>query len=248
MNVLRLIGLFACLTILRSANATDLAGTWKGSFDLQGTNMPVTFHLTVTGSNVTGTLEGLPTSPVEIHDGKAVGDTVRFWVNTDYEGTAYKLVFTGKASEGQIEFSFGTDDGSWGTAMTARKSEGVPVKPVAPEMASTWRGDFAFEGSRVALAFKLKESGETITGTVEGLPTTPAEVHDGKAEGDTITFWVNTDYQGQTYRLVFKGKIAVSEIKFTFVVRPLCFALGGGRVLFSCYPSTSLLLALRSDI
>ena len=53
-----------------------------------------------------------------------------------------------------------------------------------------------------------------MTGTVEGLPTTPAEIHDGKVYGDTVTFWVNTDYQGQTYKLVYKGKIAAGQIVF----------------------------------
>ena len=36
---------------------------------------------------------------------------------------------------------------------------------------------------------------------------TPTEIHDGKADGDTVTFWVNTDYEGTTYKIVFKGKI-----------------------------------------
>ena len=91
--------------------------------------MPLTFHLTVAGSAVTGTVEGLPTTPAEIHDGKVDGDTVTFWVNTDYEGQTYKLVYKGKISEGQIDFSFGTDDGSWGATLTAKNGDVPAVKP-----------------------------------------------------------------------------------------------------------------------
>ena len=57
-----------------------------------------------------------------------------------------------------------------------------------------------------------------MTGTVEGLPTTPAEIHDGKIDGDIVTFWVNTEYQGQTYKLVYTGKVSAAgdAIAFTF--------------------------------
>src|SRR5664280_1425057 len=140
-NVLRLVGLFAFLAVLPTAHAADLTGTWKGAFDFQGTSVPLTFHLTVAGGGVTGTVEGLPTTPVEIHEGKVDGDTVTFWVNSDYQGTTYKLVYDGKVdgdtvtfsvttdyqgspvklvykgkiSADEIKFAFGTEDGSWGT-------------------------------------------------------------------------------------------------------------------------------------
>jgi hypothetical protein len=216
MKALRLAALVAFLAVLPRAHAADLTGTWKGSFDFQGTSVPVTLHLTVTGSTVTGMIEGLQTAPVEIHEGKVDGDSVSFWVNTDYEGTTYKLVYKGKVSAGQIEFTFGTEDGSWGSALTAKKSEELAAKPSAPDLAGTWKGGFDFEGTSVALTFNLKSTGGTVTGTVEGLPTTPAEVQDGKLDGDTITFSVTTDYQGTPVKLVYKGKVSAGEIKFSF--------------------------------
>ena len=84
--------------------------------------MPLTFHLTSAASVVTGTVEGLPTTPAEIHEGTLDGDTVSFWVNTDYQGQTYKLVYKGKVTAGQIAFSFGTDDGSWGTEITVTRT------------------------------------------------------------------------------------------------------------------------------
>jgi len=79
--------------------------------------VPLTFHLTVAAGVVTGTVEGLPTTPAEIHDGRVEGDTVTFWVNTDYEGTAYKLVYKGKVAADGIKFTFGTEEGSWGAEL-----------------------------------------------------------------------------------------------------------------------------------
>jgi hypothetical protein len=218
-NGLRLLGLFAFLAVLPSARAADVTGTWKGAFDFQGTSVPLTFHLTAAGGAVTGTIEGLPTGAAEIHDGKVDGDAVTFWVNTDYEGTTYKIVYKGKISEGQIEFSFGTEDGSWGASMIVKNSDAPAMKPAAaaaPDVAGNWKGAFDFQGTSVPLTFHLTVAAGVVTGTVEGLPTTPAEIHDGKVEGDTVTFSVTTDYQGTPVKLVYKGKVAADGIKFSF--------------------------------
>jgi hypothetical protein len=217
-NGLRILGLFAFLAVLPSAHATDVTGTWKGAFDFQGTSVPLTFHLAVAQNVVTGTVEGMPTTPAEIHDGKVDGDSVSFWVNSDYEGQTYKYVFKGKVSEGQIDFSFGTDDGSWSATLTVKNSE-LPVaavKPTAPDATGNWKGAFDFQGTSVPLTFHLTATAGALAGTVEGLPTTPAEIQDGKVDGDTVTFSVTTDYQGTPVKLVYKGKVSADGIKFDF--------------------------------
>ena len=101
-----------------------MSGTWKGAFDFQGSTVPVTINLKIDGAKVTGTVEGLPTTPAEIHEGAVNGDTVTFWVNTDYEGQTYKLVYKGKIAADQISFDFGTEDGSWSAPLTVKKSDG----------------------------------------------------------------------------------------------------------------------------
>jgi len=215
-NLLRMVGLAAFMALLPAANAADASGTWKGAFDFQGSSVPLTFHFTIANGAVTGTVEGLPTTPAEVHEGKVDGATVSFWVNTDYQGQTYKLVFKGTVSTAgdQIAFTFGTDDGSWSAQMTASKS--AETAPAGPDISGTWKGSFDFQGSSVPLTFHLTSAAGVVTGTVEGLPTTPAEIHEGKLDSDTVTFWVNTDYQGQTYKLVYKGKISAGQIVFNF--------------------------------
>jgi hypothetical protein len=122
LNALRIAGLLAFLAVMPSANAADVSGTWKGSFDFQGSGVPLTVHLVAAGDAVTGTIEGLPTTPAEIHDGTIDGDVVSFWVNSDYEGSTYKLLYRGTVSADGIKFSFGTEDGSWGTEFMAMKA------------------------------------------------------------------------------------------------------------------------------
>ena len=79
------------------------------------------FHFTSKEGVVSGTIDGLPSTPTEIHDGKVDGDLVSFWINTDYQGTTYKIVYKGKISADGIKFSFGNEDGGWGADLTATK-------------------------------------------------------------------------------------------------------------------------------
>jgi hypothetical protein len=219
---LRVAGFAAALAlvwVIPAAHAADATGTWKGSFDFQGTSVPLVFHLTVTETAVTGSVEGLPTTPSEIHDGKADADGITFSVDTDYEGQTYKLVFKGKVAPAgdEIAFTFGTDDGSFTAQMTATKGgDTAPAAaPAAVDVSGTWKGAFDYNGTSVSVVLHLTNANGAVTGTVEGLPTTPTEIHEGKLDGDMVTFWVNTDYQGTTYKLVLKGKVAGGQIAFS---------------------------------
>lgn len=194
--------------------AADPSGAYKGAFEFNGSSTPVTLNLKIAGTSVTGTVEGLPTSPAEIKDGKIDGDAITFSVNTEYQGQTYKLVYKGKVSGDHIDFDFGTDDGSWGTTLSVKK-EGAAPTPAA-DVSGAWKGSFDFNGTSMPLTFNLKSSGSTVTGTVEGMGPAPVEIHEGKIDGDTVTFWLNTDYQGQTYVLTYKGKITDGQIAFDF--------------------------------
>lgn len=236
--VLRVVAMAAVFCVMPLLHAADVSGTWKGSFEFNGSPVPLTFDLKADGNTLTGTIEGLPTTPAEIHDGKITGDEVDFWVNTDYQGQTYKLVYKGKVAADHIDFDFGTDDGSWGATVTAAKAgaatPAATIAPAAPATAAApavpataatpsavdvtgaWKGTFDYEGNPMALTFNLKSDGATVTGNVEGMGAAPVEIHDGKIAGDTVTFWLNTDYQGQTYALTYKGKVSGGQIDFNF--------------------------------
>jgi hypothetical protein len=196
-------------------HASDLSGTWKGTFDFQGTSIPVSINLKAADATVSGTIEGLPTTPTDIHDGKIDGSSITFWVNSDYEGDTYKLVYKGKINGDSIDFDFGTEDGSWGTTLTVKRDT-APAAGVAADVTGNWAGNFDFNGSTMPVTFKLKSSGGTVTGTVEGMGPAPVDIHDGKIDGDTVSFTINVDYQGQTYTLAYKGKVETGQINFDF--------------------------------
>ena len=110
------------LLIAGLLSAADVTGTWKGSFDYNGTAVPLTFDMKADGDALTGTVTGLPTPKVDIKDGKVDGDDVSFWVGIEFQANPIKLVVKGKVKGDEITFNIGTEGGEWGTQLTAKKS------------------------------------------------------------------------------------------------------------------------------
>lgn len=117
---------FLCLLLAAfvagALSAADVTGKWTGQFDFNGNNVPLTFNLKSDGATLTGTVSGLPTDNAEIKDGKIDGDSVTFWLITDYEGNAVKLVYNGKISPDQIDITMATEDGAFSVSFPIKKS------------------------------------------------------------------------------------------------------------------------------
>jgi hypothetical protein len=114
-----ILGLF--LLLAGVAAAADVTGTWKGAFSFNDQSVPLTLDMK-SGDQITGKIEGFPSGPTDIKDAKLDGDKLSFWVMIEYQGSPVKLVFQGKTAADKIDFQFGTEDGSWGTTYTAKKS------------------------------------------------------------------------------------------------------------------------------
>jgi len=85
----------------------------------------------------------------------------------------------------------------------------------AADLTGKWQGAFTFQDQSVPLTLELKGA-DTVTGTITGMPSGAAEIKDGKLDGDKLTFWIMIEYQGSPVKLVYKGTVAGSEIKFAF--------------------------------
>ena len=118
---LLMIGMLLGMAALVSA--ADLTGKWTGQFDFNGTAVPLTFDLKTSGPTLTGKINGLPTENCEIKDGKIDGSTVTFWLMTEYQGNAIKLVWTGKIADDKIDFTMGTEDGGFSVSFPAKKAD-----------------------------------------------------------------------------------------------------------------------------
>jgi hypothetical protein len=83
------------------------------------------------------------------------------------------------------------------------------------DVTGKWKGTIDAGGETHDLTFDLKASGDTLTGAFGVAGGQPSEIKDGKIQGDTLSFWAMSEYQGQAIKLVFKGQVLESEIHFT---------------------------------
>lgn len=192
-------------------HAGDLTGTWKGSFEFQGQTVPLTFNLKADGANVTGDVDGLPSGDAVIKEGHVADGVLTFNLMTEYQGTAYKVLYRGKVSDDQIAFAFNTEGGEFSTEMVAKRAAAATAG-----VTGAWKGSFEFQGQSVPLTVTLKDDGGNVTGTVEGLPSGTAQIKDGKLAEGKVSFWLMTEYQGSPIKLVYTGAVGDGEIHFQF--------------------------------
>lgn len=62
--------------------------------------------------------------------------------------------------------------------------------------------------------FNFKVEGNKVSGTVSGMQGDQA-ISDGTISGDDLSFKVVVNFNGNEMKLVYKGKVAGDEIKFT---------------------------------
>ena len=70
------------------------------------------------------------------------------------------------------------------------------------------------QGQAMETTFTFKVAGEKLTGMVS-MQYGDQEISDGTVSGDDIAFVTVVDFGGNTMKIIYKGKIAGNEIKFT---------------------------------
>lgn len=71
------------------------------------------------------------------------------------------------------------------------------------------------EGQTRQQTFNFKAEGNKLTGTVTGRQGAETPISDGEINGDDISFSVTQNVRGNEVKVVYKGKLAGKEIKFT---------------------------------
>ena len=70
-------------------------------------------------------------------------------------------------------------------------------------------------GNNVAVTLDLKVAGNVVTGTILNPQSGPAQIKDGKVEGNKIWFHVVRTANGATNKILWQGTIEGEEIHFT---------------------------------
>ena len=69
------------------------------------------------------------------------------------------------------------------------------------------------DGNKREVSMNLKVDGSKLTGTVGG-PMGDTDISDGKVDGDTITFSVVREFNGNQMKMNYTGKVTGDEIAF----------------------------------
>jgi hypothetical protein len=70
-------------------------------------------------------------------------------------------------------------------------------------------------GNNVAVTLDLKVVGKVVTGAILNPQSGPAEIMDGKLDGDSISFHVVRTANNATNKILWQGTIHGAEIHFT---------------------------------
>ena len=84
----------------------------------------------------------------------------------------------------------------------------------AADIAGTWKGSVETPNGAMENTFVLKTDGAKLTGTVTMGQFGDAEISEGKVDGDDVSFAVVRNFNGNDFRLDYKGKFKDGQIVF----------------------------------
>jgi uncharacterized protein YxeA len=86
----------------------------------------------------------------------------------------------------------------------------------AADITGNWKASMDMGGQAMERTFVFKQDGAKLTGETTSSMMGKSTITDGKVEGDTVTFTITGNMQGQgEMKLTYKGKIvSATEIKF----------------------------------
>ena len=85
---------------------------------------------------------------------------------------------------------------------------------LAADITGAWKASVpGRDGQNMEMTFNLKADGDKVTGNITNeMGETP--IQDGKLAGDTLTFKVKREVNGNEMIMNYEGKVSGSEIKF----------------------------------
>ena len=88
----------------------------------------------------------------------------------------------------------------------------------AADAAGKWTWTTSFQGNEVKQTLELKQDGEKLTGTVAGPNGQKIEIQDGAVKGSDVSFVVVREFNGQQFKVTYKGKLEGDTITGTATV------------------------------
>jgi hypothetical protein len=89
------------------------------------------------------------------------------------------------------------------------------IAALAADVSGTWSGQMPTrDGGTRDVTFKLKQDGGALTGSMSAFDNDVA-IKDGKVDGNSLSFSVTLDFNGNEVKLLFTGTADGNELKMT---------------------------------
>jgi len=85
----------------------------------------------------------------------------------------------------------------------------------AADVSGTWKAAIETPNGSFETTFKFKVDGNKLTGSVNNQFGGEQQISEGKVDGDNVTFVVSGSFNGNDFKLNYKGKLAGDELKLT---------------------------------
>ena len=86
---------------------------------------------------------------------------------------------------------------------------------LAADASGTWKASMETPNGTMDNTFTLKVEGDKLTGTITMGQMGEAPISEGKVEGDNVSFAVVREFNGNQFRINYKGKVSGDEMKIT---------------------------------
>lgn len=86
---------------------------------------------------------------------------------------------------------------------------------LAADVTGKWMSEAPANGKGGPQTFTLKQDGSTLTGTVEAGRGGPANVSNGKVDGDKVSFEVTREFNGNSMTTKYSGTVSGSSMTLT---------------------------------
>ena len=96
--------------------------------------------------------------------------------------------------------------------------DGATVRARAPDISGSWASAFDTQIGEQKYVFTFQVDGQAVTGKADseiGGEKRTADLTDGKLDGDELRFVETLEFQGNTIRIQYKGKVSADKIAFT---------------------------------
>lgn len=88
------------------------------------------------------------------------------------------------------------------------------IHALAADISGTWKGSAETPNGTIQRTFNFHQEGSKLTGETISDRTGKSEIKDGKVEGDTVSFSINMNFDGNEIKVNYKGTVDGNAIKF----------------------------------